>query len=130
MLLVGLVAAAGAALAHMFIFLLESVRWTEEPTRRIFGVRSEADAQTTKALAFNQGFYNLFLAIATVTGIVLVLMGHITVGVTLVLTGTGMMLAAAIVLLASNRKMARAASMQGGMPLLAIVMIVLALVTA
>lgn len=130
MLLVGLVAAAGAALAHVFIFILESLRWTEEPTRKIFGVRSEKDAETMKTLAFNQGFYNLFLAIAAVLGIVLVLMNHLTVGVTLVLTACGMMLAAAVVLFASNRKMARAAAMQGGMPLLAIVMITLAILTA
>nr|WP_233605824.1 DUF1304 family protein [Micromonospora sp. Llam0] len=36
--------------------------WTAPRTRAVFGVRSEQDALTTRALAFNQGFYNLFRA--------------------------------------------------------------------
>ena len=123
MLLIGIIAAAGAAAVHVLIFVLESLRWTEEPTRQIFGIRSEADALTTKQLAFNQGFYNLFLALTTILGIVLAFAGHLTVGLTLVLAGTGMMLAAALVLLLSNRRMLRAAAMQGGMPLLAVLML-------
>ena len=62
MLIVGLVLAAAAAAFHVFIFALESLRWTEPETRKIFGVASEADAVTIKQLAFNQGFYNLFMA--------------------------------------------------------------------
>ena len=121
MLIIGLLLAALAAAFHVFIFALESLRWTEPETRRIFGVASEADAETTKSLAFNQGFYNLFLAIATLLGIVLVLSGLATVGLTLVFTGTAMMLAAALVLVLSNPKMAKSAAMQGGLPLVAIV---------
>lgn len=121
MLIIGLLLAALAAAFHVFIFVLESLRWTEPETRRIFGVASEADAETTKPLAFNQGFYNLFLAIATLLGIVLVLSGLATVGLTLVFTGTAMMLAAALVLVLSNPRMAKSAAMQGGLPLLAIV---------
>ncbi|WP_194422172.1 DUF1304 domain-containing protein [Microbacterium abyssi] len=120
MLILGLVLAAAAAAFHVFIFALESLRWTEPETRRIFGVASEADAETTKPLAFNQGFYNLFLALATLLGIVLWISGLATVGLTLVFAGTGMMLAAALVLLLSNPKMAKSAAMQGGLPLLAI----------
>ncbi|QTV79441.1 DUF1304 domain-containing protein [Microbacterium sp. NIBRBAC000506063] len=125
MLLIGIIAAAGAAVTHILIFVLESLRWTEEPTRQIFGIRSEADAQTTKQLAFNQGFYNLFLALTTILGIVLTYSGHLTVGLTLIFAGTGMMLAASLVLLLSNRRMLRAAVMQGGIPLLAIVALTL-----
>jgi putative membrane protein len=121
MLILGLVLAAAAAAFHVFIFALESLRWTEPETRRIFGVASEADAETTKPLAFNQGFYNLFLALATLLGIALLLSGLTTVGLTLVFAGTGMMLAAALVLVLSNPKMARSAALQGGLPLLAIV---------
>ncbi len=121
MLIIGLLLAALAAAFHVFIFVLESVRWTEPATRRIFGIASEADAQTTRPLAFNQGFYNLFLAIAALAGIVLTLAGQTVVGLTLVFAGTGMMFAAALVLVLSNPKMARSAGMQGGLPLLAIV---------
>jgi len=126
MLIIGLVLAAAAAAFHVFIFALESLRWTEPETRKIFGVASEADAETTKPLAFNQGFYNLFLALATLLGIALLISGLTTVGLTLVFAGTGMMLAAALVLVLSNVKMAKSAAMQGGLPLLAIVVTAIA----
>ncbi|MFS0911301.1 DUF1304 domain-containing protein [Microbacterium sp. 179-I 3D2 NHS] len=121
MLIVGLVLAAAAAAFHVFIFALESLRWTEPETRRIFGVASEADAVTMKQLAFNQGFYNLFLALTTLLGVGLVIVGANTVGVTLVFAGTGMMTAAALVLVLSDRRKARAAAMQGALPLLAVI---------
>ena len=56
-----------AALLHVYIWVLESFRWTEPSTRKTFGV-SEADAEMRKPLAYNQGFYNLFLAIITLVG--------------------------------------------------------------
>ncbi|MEW1961440.1 DUF1304 domain-containing protein [Microbacterium sp. NPDC077644] len=126
MLIVGLLLAALAAAFHVFIFVLESVRWTEPATRKVFGVASEADAEVTKPLAFNQGFYNLFLAIAALLGIVLMLSGQATVGLTLIFTGVGMMLAAALVLVLSNPKMARSALLQGGLPLLAVIALAVA----
>lgn len=121
MLIVGLVLAAAAAAFHVFIFALESLRWTDPETRKIFGVASEADAVTMKQLAFNQGFYNLFLALTTLLGVGLVIVGSATVGLTLVFAGTGMMLAAALVLALSDRSKLRAAAMQGTLPLLAVV---------
>ncbi|MCE0508207.1 DUF1304 domain-containing protein [Microbacterium aurugineum] len=121
MLIVGLVLAAAAAAFHVFIFALESLRWTEPETRKIFGVASEADAVTMKQLAFNQGFYNLFLALTTLLGIGLVIVGAATVGLTLVFAGTAMMLAAALVLVLADRTKARAATMQGALPLLAVI---------
>lgn len=65
MTLVAVVLAAGAALLHVDIWVLESFRWTEPTTRRTFGV-SEADARVLESMAFNQGFYNLFLTRARV----------------------------------------------------------------
>jgi putative membrane protein len=121
MLIAGLVLAAAAAAFHVFIFALESLKWTEPETRKIFGVATEADAVTMKQLAFNQGFYNLFLALTTLLGVGLVIVGASTVGLTLVFAGTGMMLAAALVLVLSDRTKARAALMQGTLPLLAVV---------
>ena len=121
MLIAGLVLAAAAAAFHVFIFALESLKWTEPETRKIFGVASEADAVTMKQLAFNQGFYNLFLALTALLGVGLVILGAVTVGLTLVFAGTGMMLAAALVLILSDRSKARAAIMQGTLPLLAVV---------
>ena len=121
MLIVGLVLAAAAAAFHVFIFALESLKWTEPETRKIFGVASEADAITMKSLAFNQGFYNLFLALTALLGVGFVIIGLTTVGLTLVFAGTGMMLAAALVLVLSDRTKLRAAAMQGTLPLLAII---------
>ncbi|WEK62793.1 MAG: DUF1304 domain-containing protein [Candidatus Microbacterium colombiense] len=121
MLIVGLVLAAAAAAFHVFIFALESLKWTEPETRKIFGVASEADAITMKQLAFNQGFYNLFLALTALLGVGLTIVGFSTVGLTLVFAGTGMMLAAALVLVLADRTKVRAATMQGTLPLLAVV---------
>ena len=121
MIIAGLILAAAAAAFHVFIFALESLKWTEPATRRIFGVASEADAETMKSLAFNQGIYNLFLALTAFLGVGLVIIGATTVGLTLVFAGTGMMLAAALVLILSDRSKARAATMQGTLPLLAVI---------
>ncbi|WP_309128112.1 DUF1304 domain-containing protein [Microbacterium sp.] len=124
MLIAGLVLAALGGAFHVYIFVLESLRWTAPATRRIFGVRSEADAHITRQLAFNQGFYNLFLAIAAFTGIAFATAGQITAGLALTLAATGIMAAAALVLVLSDGSKLRAALLQGGLPLLAIVALV------
>ncbi len=45
------------------IFCLESVASTGRRARAVFRT-TEAEARTTRTLAFNQGFYNPFLAAA------------------------------------------------------------------
>jgi len=90
----------------------------------VFGT-SEDEAQTTRLLAFNQGFYNLFLAIVTVAGIVAVAAGSGAVGTALLYAGLGSMLAAAVVLVASAPAKARAAVVQGALPLVAILLLLL-----
>ncbi|MBN3507888.1 DUF1304 domain-containing protein [Mycolicibacterium nivoides] len=126
MVIAGLVFAALAAVLHVYIFVMESLTWTSPRTRATFGI-SEEEAQATKELAFNQGFYNLFLAIVTVIGIVAVGVGHNGVGLALVFAGVGSMLAAAAVLLTSSPDKARAAITQGAFPLIAVVLLVVAL---
>ena len=125
MTVVAVVLAAGAALLHVYIWVLESFRWTEPATRRTFGV-SEADARVMESMAFNQGFYNLFLAITTVVGLALI-GSQEAVGTALALAGTGSMLAAALVLVAHDRRMVRAALVQGTLPALAVVSLLLQL---
>ena len=119
MIAAGVIFAGLAALLHVYIWVMESFLWTSPRTRAAFGT-TEEEAQTTKLLAFNQGFYNLFLAIITATGIVI---GHSTrdVGCALIFAGTGSMVAAAVVLLASSPDKARGALIQGTFPLAAIV---------
>jgi putative membrane protein len=67
--LLALAAVAVVALLHVWIFVLESFLWTKRVGRRVFGTTVE-QAETTKVLALNQGFYNLFLAAGLVWGIV------------------------------------------------------------
>lgn len=122
MLTAGLTFAALAAVLHVYIFVLESLSWTSPRTRAVFGTTAE-EAETTKALAFNQGFYNLFLAIVTGIGIAAVCLGHKTVGMALIFAGVGSMLAAALVLVASSPDKARAAVTQGVFPAIAVALL-------
>jgi putative membrane protein len=122
MVYAGLIFAGLAALLHVYIWVMESLTWTTPRTRATFGI-TEEEALATKELAFNQGFYNLFLAIITVTGIVIGWTGRYGVGLALIFAGTGSMLAAAMVLLASSPDKARAAVTQGTFPLIAIVLL-------
>jgi len=128
MITAGLAAAALAALLHVYIFVMESLTWTSPRTRATFGTTAE-EAEVTKPLAFNQGFYNLFLAIVTAIGIVAKVLGHNDVGIALVFAGIGSMLAAALVLLTSSPDKARAAVVQGSLPLIAIVLLVIGLLS-
>ncbi len=127
MIAAALVFAGLAALLHVYIFVLESFRWTVPRTRTVFGTTAD-EAQTTKMLAFNQGFYNLFLAVVSAVGIAMVAAGHRSVGAALIFAGAGSMLAAALVLIASSPDKARAAVIQGAFPLIAVVLLVVGLI--
>jgi putative membrane protein len=129
MIAAGLVFAALAALLHVYIFTMESLTWTSPRTRAAFGTTAE-EAETTKLLALNQGFYNLFLAIVSGIGIAAVAMGHHAVGAALIFAGVGSMAAAAVVLLVSSPDKARAALTQGTFPLIAVVLLVLGLTSS
>jgi putative membrane protein len=120
MVIAGLVLAGLAASVHVYIFYLESFAWTGAQARRTFGTTA-AEAATMRELAFNQGFYNLFLAIAVFLGIALYAAGQPVVGATLVFTGAGSMAAAALVLLLSSPDKAAAALKQGLVPALGLV---------
>ncbi len=126
MVTAGLVLAAFASALHVYIFVLESVLWTAPRTRATFGTTAD-EAAATKELAFNQGFYNLFLAIVTAVGIVAVAVGATAVGAALVFAGAGSMVLAAAVLLISSPDKARAALTQGTLPLLAVLLLALGL---
>ena len=130
MILASLVFALLAALLHVYIFTMESVTWTQPATWKRFGVTSQADADTTRLLAYNQGFYNLFLAAGALAGTGAIALGHPAVGWTLVFSSCGSMLLASIVLALGGRKYLRAAATQGATPLLAVALGVLGLLTA
>ena len=124
MIVAALVVAGLAAALHVYIFAMESLWWTTPRVRATFGTTAE-QAKVTRGLAFNQGFYNLFLAIVTVVGIVAHFRGSDAVGLALVIAGVGSMLAAATVLILSDGAKASAAIKQGALPLLALVLLAL-----
>lgn len=122
MITAALILAALAAAVHVFIFYLESVVWTGPRARAVFNT-TESEAQATKGLAFNQGFYNLFLAVAVLAGVALMVAGHTVAGATSVFVGAGSMAAAALVLALSDRAYANAALKQGALPALAVMLL-------
>ena len=126
MIAVGLVFTVLAALLHVYIFWMESLAWDGPQARKTFGVPT-SEREATRAFAFNQGFYNLFLATAALLGVIVTAAGAPAVGLTLALTGTGSMLAAALVLFVSSPDKRRAAVTQGFLPFLSVVAIVIGL---
>ncbi len=118
----GVIFAALAAVLHVYIWILESFQWTSPRTRATFSTTPE-EAETTKLMAFNQGFYNLFLAVVTMVGVAFMMSGGTRVGAALLFAGVGSMLAAAAVLLASAPDKARSAVVQGALPLVALVLL-------
>ena len=129
--LAGAIFATIAALIHVYIFVLESVQWTKESTRRVFGVRSAADAELMKPLAFNQGFYNLFLALGTLAGLLLLTAtGMPQAGFGVAIFALLSMVLAAAVLISSNPRLARSAAIQGLAPLIALVLLVIGAVVS
>lgn len=120
---IALIFAAVAAALHILFFKLESFSWRQPKTWKTFGVESQEAADTTAPLAYNQGFYNLFLAIGTIVGICVVAFGddHDAIGWTLIVFACGSMLGAALVLISTGASYARAAAIQGGPALIAVV---------
>ncbi|MFP7761248.1 DUF1304 domain-containing protein [Marisediminicola sp. LYQ134] len=126
MVIVSLVLAGLAAALHVYIFWMESLAWSGRAARKTFGPATAAEIETTRALAFNQGFYNLFLAVVTAIGIVVTAVSGSPVGPALVLVGTGSMLAAATVLFVFFADKRSAAIRQGLFPLLAVTATIIA----
>ncbi|HEY0260191.1 MAG TPA: DUF1304 domain-containing protein [Lacisediminihabitans sp.] len=116
-----------AVLFHLYIFSLESITWTRPRTWRIFGLTSQAEADTVRPMAFNQGFYNLFLAIGAAVGLAILAI-DLSAGIALVLFGAGSMLLAALVLFLSSKVNRRSALIQGLPPLVGLVFVLLAAV--
>ena len=117
MLTVALVFAGLAALVHVYIFWLEALAF-DTAGRKAFGIGVD-DAAVMKPWAYNQGFYNLFLAIGTAVGAA-ICGANRDAAVAMVVFGVGSMLAAALVLVTSDASKARGAVVQGTFPALAL----------
>ena len=127
-LIVGAVFVGLAVLIHLYIFFLESVAWSKPSTWKLFGLGSQAEADTVKPMAYNQGFYNVFLGVGAGVGLILIGTGSLEqAGFALAFFAAGSMVLAALVLITSSPKLARSAAIQGVAPLLGILFLVLAL---
>jgi putative membrane protein len=114
-----------AAVIHVWFFLMESVWFMRPSVWRRFGISSSEEASTVRSFAYNQGFYNLFLALGVGIGVALVATGAPAAGRAIVLFACGSMAAAGVILYLYNRSFFRAAAIQALPPLVAIAAAVL-----
>lgn len=112
----------GAAF-HVYVFALESISWRKPKTWKTFGLTSQEHADIIAPMAFNQGFYNLFLGIRAIVGLVLLGVDS-SIGFTLMLFTAMSMFGAGVVLFFSVKTSRRAAIIQAGPPLLGIVCVI------
>jgi putative membrane protein len=111
-----------AGVLHVYIFVLESAWWTRPKTWKRFGLTSQAEAETTRPLAYNQGFYNLFLAVGAILGLFFYVGGSEQAGTALVLFSTASMVLAAVVLTTTGPGRLRSALTQGTLPLIGFIL--------
>jgi putative membrane protein len=127
LVIVGIVLVSVAAALHVVIFSLESVRWSKPSTWRAFGIKTQTDADVVSPMAFNQGFYNLFLAGGIVVGLALATVAP-QAGFAIVFFAAISMVLAATVLISTSPKFARPALLQGLPPLLGVIALAFGLV--
>jgi putative membrane protein len=117
--IVSQLAAVLAGLIHVLIFVMESVLFRRPVIHRRFGAEAE-HLDAVRPWAFNQGWYNLFLAAGALGGVIAAHVGNGEAGRSIALFSCACMLGAAVVLIASDRAMARPALVQGLAPLAAL----------
>lgn len=111
MLLLAKIFIAITALLHCFFFKLESIDFMKPEVLKKFRLSQES-AVPVKIWALNQGFYNLFLALALIYSLYLIQSGNLLIGkaiaqiILLIITGAG------IVLLVSSPESKLAAMIQ------------------
>jgi len=96
-----------AGAIHVAVFLMESVLFSRPAVQRTFLGKAPSSPQLN-LFAFNQGFYNLFLAIGSIGGVIVGGTG----GRAVALFCCGSMVAAGVVLVASQRRLWRGALLQ------------------
>ena len=109
------------ALFHVSAFALESLLFRRPQVQRLMlGGRAEV-APDVYLWAFNQGFYNLFVAAGAVGGVIAYHSGQLAAGRALTLYACAFMAAAGVVLVVSDRRLWRGALGQAVPPLVALV---------
>ncbi len=111
--------ALAAALMHLWIFTMESVRFGRPEVHAMFEVRA-ADLGIVRPWAFHQGCYNALLALQVLAGLTAAHSGAIAAGQALVLAAGVSMLAASVALIAFDPRRGRIKGLIGqGAPALA-----------
>ncbi|MBB85727.1 DUF1304 domain-containing protein [Abyssibacter sp.] len=123
---IALIPAGLAALLHIVFFLFESVLFSRRDIQKRFQVASPDAAEAIRPWALNQGFYNLFLAVGLIHGIIVTALGYPATGRPIMLVICAVMVGAAVVLGISDARMRRAALLQGVPPLAAVVLLSIA----
>ena len=126
LLTIGSIFIVASGLFHLYVFYLESIIWHKPKTWTVFGIPSQEHAEIIRPMAFNQGFYNLFLAVGTLIGIVLLAVNQ-TIGFTIAIFSAASMSLAGTVLFISAKKSRRAALLQFMPPALGILFVVIGL---
>lgn len=106
-----------AAVIHVIFFVVESILF-QRPDGYSYFKMPEQDHKAAKVWAFNQGFYNLFLAIGTFVGLLMIFQKKIMLAGVLVSFCGMSMLGAGIVLWFSAPHLRRGAYVQIIPPLL------------
>jgi putative membrane protein len=122
--LIAIAAAVIAGLIHVYFFVLESLWFMRPAVYGRFGLDSHDEATSARSWAYNQGFYNLFLAVGVAGGIALVAAGDVGAGRAVTLFACGSMIAAGAVLYVHDRRFLRAAAIQAVPPLVAVLGII------
>lgn len=112
----GVIFALGAAVLHVVVFYRESFAWTSDGALKAFNMTKE-EAENTQEMAFNQGFYNLFLAVEVFVGVFLMAARN-PAGKALVTFAICSMEFAAILLFVTSPNKRSAAIKQGIFPLM------------
>ncbi|GHG31942.1 MULTISPECIES: DUF1304 domain-containing protein [Amycolatopsis] len=108
-----------AALTHLWIFTMESLRFSRPEVHAMFEVRA-ADLAAVRPWAFHQGCYNALLALQVLAGLAAAHSGAMAGGQALVLAASGSMLAASVALIAFDPRQGRIKGLIGqGAPALA-----------
>jgi len=124
--IIGSVLIGAAAVVHLVFFAMESMLWSSPGVWRRFGMSSQRDADIVRPMAYNQGFYNLFLAGGSVVGLVLYWTTLRQVGFGLIFFCGVCMVLASLVLVTTDRRFRGVAALQGGLPLLGLILFVVA----
>ena len=115
-----------AAVIHVYFFVLESLWFMRPSVHRRFGLASNEQALIVRSWAYNQGFYNLFLALGVVLAVALLGTSDEAGARAVAAFTCSSMVAAGAVLFLHNRAFLRPALIQAVPPLIALGALLLA----